>query len=247
MQAQKKISKRLVAMFIIVVLISSIAGLVLMVEQNVISNDYAAAMEDYGFSQGYVSRAMMKLTDTRSFLRDMISAADDAAIASQEEKLAGARSVLNENFELAAATATTPDEKALVDEIRSEITAFFAKQDEIVAQLKAADPADRGGMRPGINAVIDPMYDAIFAKLDTLLTAKAEGGQVSLSAINRTSNIVSNICAWIIIIAIVCAIIFSVKAARSVSRPIEKLVHAAKELESGNLDYELDVQSEDEI
>ena len=69
MKKQKKIANKLFTAFMVVALLGAFAA-VLQASQGILNGQrYSKAMDDYGFSQGYVSRAMMALTDTRTTIR----------------------------------------------------------------------------------------------------------------------------------------------------------------------------------
>ena len=67
-----KIRQRLKKAFVIIVVISSIAGVLGALAMIVTMNRYQHALTNYGFSQGDIGKAMTVFTDVRSATRGII-------------------------------------------------------------------------------------------------------------------------------------------------------------------------------
>ena len=247
MKKQKKIANKLFTAFMVVALLGAFAA-VLQASQGILNGQrYSKAMDDYGFSQGYVSRAMMALTDTRSYLRDMISAKDDAAIAAQEAKLAEARERHDSYAALADATVSEDSEMEILLRLKAGVEEYYATQDEWVAKLKAASLSEREAMRPELNSVIDPMYTELFAVHEELLNSKVALGAERMDELNGIVSLTANIGISVIILALAFSVFLSLRVSRAISVPVGQLVDASGKLEKGDLNFNLEVRSNDEI
>ena len=69
MLKNEKIEQRLKRSFFVVSSITSMAALVAIIAVMVISGRYSYALDNYGFAQGDIGRAMFEFADLRSSLR----------------------------------------------------------------------------------------------------------------------------------------------------------------------------------
>ena len=69
MLKKEKIEKRLKRSFFVVSSITAIAALIALISVMVISGRYSYALNNYGFAQGDIGRAMFEFADIRSSLR----------------------------------------------------------------------------------------------------------------------------------------------------------------------------------
>ena len=247
MKKQGKIARKLIATFIIVALISGLASVIQAVQSASNADAYNVAMENYGYAQGYIGRSMMALTDTRSFLRDMISAKTDEDLAVREQKLADARARYNEHITLAKSTITKDEEKEILARLESGVTEYFAAQDQWVNTLKSTKSTERESLRPDINASVDPLYESLFAIHGELLDCKVALGTERIAFLNYMANVTFIAGAIIVLLAIAFSVFIGILRARRITRPIGKLVEAANKLKDGELDIELPVKTNDEL
>jgi len=79
------IQKRLTTGFTFTTAITSIGAIVGIIALLFISNRYTYALQNYGFSQGDIGKAMIMFADTRSNTRGIIGYDDEDLIASMVE------------------------------------------------------------------------------------------------------------------------------------------------------------------
>ena len=247
MKKQGKIARKLISTFIVVALISGLASLIQAVQSASNADAYNVAMENYGYAQGYIGRSMMALTDTRSYLRDMISAKTDEDLAVREQKLTESRTRYNEHITLAKSTITKDEEKEILARLESGVAEYFESQDQWVATLKSTKAADRESLRPDINAAVDPLYENLFEIHDELFDCKVALGTERIAFLNYMANVTFVAGAIIVLAAIAFAVFIGILRARRITRPISMLVEAANKLKNGELDIELPVKTNDEL
>jgi methyl-accepting chemotaxis protein len=110
-----KIKQRLKKAFAIIVVISSIAGVLGALAMIVTMNRYQHALTNYGFSQGDIGKAMTVFTDVRSATRGIIGYNDpdlvDGLITTHDEK----KQAFLEYWEVVGETVVSSKEKELYD------------------------------------------------------------------------------------------------------------------------------------
>ena len=247
MKKQKTISKTLIFAFMFIVFLGAAAA-ILQASQAVLNGQrYNSAMEDYGFSQGYVARSMMALTDTRNYLRDMANAKEMSALTAQEQKLSAARKTYLTYSQLAASTVSKPEELEILSRIQNEVDIYFSAQDKWIDILKSLTSNQRESLRPQLNADIDPKYETLFVAYNELLDAKVALGRDRLDRLNGIVSLTAVIGLAVIAIAAIISVILAVRVSSGISKPVKQLVDASKKLESGDLNFTLDIHSNNEI
>ena len=75
-----KIKNRLTTGFILIIAIASISSIVGIIAMLNLSSKYTHAIENYGFSQGDIGKAMTAFAETRSALRAVIGYEDRKSV-----------------------------------------------------------------------------------------------------------------------------------------------------------------------
>ncbi len=83
---EMRIQKRLTTGFIITTAITSIGAILGIIALIFISNRYTYALQNYGFSQGDIGKAMIMFADTRSSTRGIIGYDDDDSLLLKQKK-----------------------------------------------------------------------------------------------------------------------------------------------------------------
>lgn len=243
----KTLSRRLITAFLLVSIIGSISGLMQLRQSLSNSDQYSAALTNYGFSQGDIGRAMLALTQTRSCLQDMINAKDSSTWNYAQEKVTQARAEHDSYTALAAATLTSEEDNALLSEIHSCTAQYYQAQDQWIEKLSTSTPAIREKMRAQVNADLDPIYDQIYNAHDQLLAAKTTTGDAELVRLDLMADLSGILGMVIIVISLVVAVVWGIRVSRSISRPLIQLMDASERMAQGDLDIQLDISSQDEI
>ena len=120
-----KIRQRLKKAFAIIVVISSIAGVLGALAMIVTMNRYQHALTNYGFSQGDIGKAMTVFTDVRSATRGIIGYNDpdlvDGLITTHDEK----KQAFLEYWEVVGETVVSSKEKELYDQVNEQIQQYW--------------------------------------------------------------------------------------------------------------------------
>ena len=243
----KTLSQRLITGFIVIALIGAFSSILQIRQSLDNSNDYSAAITNYGFSQGQVGRAMLALTQTRSYFQDMISSKDPSALTFQQEQIAQARASHDSYTNLVEATLTSDTERAIFQQIRTLTADYYAAQDQWLEKLSKSSPSVRERMRPQANADLDPIYNELFDAHSALLDEKTVMGDSNLERLDLKADLSGIIGMVVVILSLVIAIVLGIRISRSISRPVMALVDSSKKLSKGDLDIHLEIQSQDEI
>ena len=243
----KTLSRRLINAFVLIALIGAISS-VLQIRQSLEnSNDYSASITNYGFSQGQIGRAMLALTQTRSYLQDIISSKDPSSLNFQQEQIAQARASHDSYTASVESTLTSDTERAIFQQIQTFTAEYYAAQDEWLEKLSKSSPSVRERLRPQANADLDPLYNQLFDAHNALLDEKTTIGDSELSRLDLKADLSGIIGMVVVVLSVVAAIIVGIRVSRSISRPVLALVDASEKVAGGDLDIHLDMTSQDEI
>lgn len=235
MNKKENIEKKLTISIFRVSTITAGAAILGVIALVIISGRYSNALNNYGFAQGDIGRAMFEFADIRSSLRAAIGydnkEAIDTVVKQHDEK--------KESFDNAFAeienTIVSSDGRTTYDAIKSELEDYW-KLDAKIMELGAT--TDRALCVQAQDLALSELtgaYNSIYDKLEGLLDVKVTEG-------NRLSTILT-VVKWILAIAILFVIGFAMvlstkigkKIAQRISIPLEELGARLKTFAAGDL------------
>lgn len=245
MKKQGKLRNKLMSLFIAVAVVCSLASFLQTSQSIFNTNAYEKALEQYGFAQGEIARAMLSLTDTRTCLRDMISARTDQDFQQRKKSLMDARDEYAVHLEQIHHSVSDDEEVAILTQLENEARGFFTTQDRWVEQLE--NTSNRETLRAALNTEVDALYDTLHATHEVLLNCKTTLGSERaeyLHTIGSRAMIASGV---ILCIGVVMTVLFVNYLSRRIIKPVGELVKAADQLGNGDLQIDLDINTNDEL
>lgn len=235
MNKKENIEKKLTISIFRVSTITAGAAILGVIALVIISGRYSNALNNYGFAQGDIGRAMFEFADIRSSLRAAIGydnkEAIDTVVKQHDEKKANFDNVFAEIEN----TIVSSDGRTTYDAIKSELEDYW-KLDAKIMELGAT--TDRALCVQAQDLALSELtgaYNSIYDKLEGLLDVKVTEG-------NRLSTILT-VVKWILAIAILFVIGFAMvlstkigkKIAQRISIPLEELGARLKTFAAGDL------------
>ena len=241
---EMRTQKRLTTGFIITttITIGAILGIIVMLY---ISNRYTYALQNYGFSQGDIGKAMIMFADTRSSTRGIIGYSDADLIASMVESPDSNKQKFESHWNTVQNTLATSDEEAIYQSINNLLTNYRTKESEVIALGNTTDSTQAQTM---MTDTLSPMYDEIYSQMVSLMDTNVDEG----NNLDNTLNILGIVFLIIIIVILFVSVTISIKLetiiAKSISEPLVALQKRLVAFEQGNLSDEFPVvNSQDEI
>lgn len=248
MLKKEKIEKRLIRSFFSVASITAVAAFVGLIVIIVMSNRYSYALNNFGFAQGDIGRAMFEFADVRSSLRAAIGYdnqdAIDTVVQQHNEKIA----VFEECFQDVEKTIVSEDGRTSYDAIKAELEAYW-KLDAEVMELGAT--TDRELCRQAQEMALNDLtvaYNSIYDKLEGLLDVKVNEG-------NKLSSVLT-IVSWILVAVIVAVVVVSMfismrlggHIARKIAIPLRELGGRLESFAVGDLSTPFpEINTSDEV
>ncbi len=227
-----KIAQKLIVSFILVVVISSIAGLVGLVLMNKLDKDYSEALVLNGFSQGDIGAYNTWLNKGAAITRDIIMLTEQSDIKAAQDELEIAKQKTQQALDAAKLNCNTPEELALLQAIDEAAPGYKAGRDKAIALgLKNINDEALKVFREEARPYLNKCMDAGQALAD--LNVKM-GNEIS-NTLTKQSNFAMIMMIMIISAATIIAIIVAWLVARSISRPVKVCADRLELLAQGDL------------
>lgn len=245
-----KIRKRLGKAFRIIVTSCSIAAALGVVMLIVTTTLYKNALNNYGFSQGDIGKAMVAFTDTRSATRAIVGYDDDSLISqmSDTHDHDERKATFEQYWEIVDEVTTTSKEQEIYDSIDAKLEDYWTTEQKAIDTGKTTDP---GQSAKAQNIMIDevaPLYDEIYSGMRDLMNTKVTEGDHLADTLSVVSLIFIIIIAVIIIVSILVSSKMGASIARGISKPLVALENRLSTFAQGNLhDPFPEVKSNDEV
>lgn len=239
-----KIGKKLILSFIMAVILASIGGLVgLYCVKNADSN-YSDALIVNGFAQGDIGRFNTYLNKGSALVRDMIFLNDKNELDSTEKELNQLLQLANESFAALKTNCQTPEELKQIAIIEENLPKYQQARSQVInlgLEMKNDEALElfRSQARP----YLDKCTNAADALADLNVTM---GNQVS-GDLTRQSNISVIIILLTIIASFFVSVLLGLSTTRSITKPLEEVEEAAKEMAQGNLKATVQYVSDNEL
>ncbi len=235
MNKKENIEKKLTASIFRVSTITAAAAILGVIALIVISRRYSYALENFGFAQGDIGKAMFEFADIRSSLRAAIGYDNEDAINTVVKQHDEAKILFNDYFAEIENTIVSDDGRVTYDAIKAELDDYW-KLDAKIMDLGATTDRELCVQAQDLALTeLTSAYSSIYDKLEMLLNVKVNEG-------NRLAKTLT-IIGWILVAAILAVIVIAMvlstrigrKIARKISVPLKKLGERLKTFAAGDL------------
>lgn len=243
-----KINKRLTISFILVAGITSIAAIVGCMAMLYVSDQYTYALQNYGFSQGDIGKALVTFADSRSATRAIIGYTDaqviDKAVTTHDEK--------KNNFEQYMTdikkTLTAPEENALYEKAQGYLTDYWKIDAQVLEMGNTTDEALSKAAQALAAEQLDPLYENVYNAMSDLMSLNVSTGNDLDASLGTLSTVLLMVIIAVIIASIVIAVLLGKNIASGIARPMGDLSKRLVGFAGGDLSSEFPaVNSEDEV
>ena len=213
-----KIKNRLTTGFILIIAIASISSIVGIIAMLNLSSKYTHAIENYGFSQGDIGKAMTAFAETRSALRAVIGYDDDEDILKVKNIHEQQKENFNSHLKNIEAIIDSDEEKIFYENIINSLDEYWDIDSNIISigattdREKCAEAQDIA-----INQLM-PMYEEINNNLIALMDLNVNVG----NDMNQSLAVLQTILIIVIVVVIIISILVSLKLGTSIAKGIEK-------------------------
>ncbi|MDE6388506.1 MAG: methyl-accepting chemotaxis protein [Lachnospiraceae bacterium] len=243
-----RIKERLFRGFVIASGVPALVAAIVLVVLIIIAKIYAGALQDYGFAQGDVGKAMTYFAETRSTLRGCIGYEEEGAVESM--KAAHSESIENftQSFEALERFMVSDANKAVYNDISSKLPQYWELDNQILEVGSNSDAElSRAAQDMAMNDLM-PLYEDINDQLVSIMDIKVDRGNSISSTMTIVSTVLVIVIAIIIIIAIATSIRLGNYIALNISTPLVKLKERLAAFADGDLTSPFpEVDANDEV
>ncbi|MGN0352248.1 MAG: methyl-accepting chemotaxis protein [Roseburia sp.] len=245
---QMRIERRLTKGFQTIVFFADVAILLGIIATFVVSNRYAYALTDYGFSQGDIGKAFVTLAETRSATRAIIGYESEEAIQAEIEYHDTKKEAFEGYMEDVTKTLSSKEEIAIYNNITEKLDTYWGIEEEIINLGATSDSEMSAKAQQMAYEQLDPMYEEIYTDVLELLNTNVNRGN-SLSSSLKTLSMM-----LVIAIAVITVIVYFVsqnfgkKIAEGIAVPMGQLSERFKTFARGDLSSPFpEIRTKDEI
>ncbi|MBS5983521.1 MAG: MCP four helix bundle domain-containing protein [Clostridium butyricum] len=242
------IKKKLMNSFMVIVVISILTSFISLICLQIINDRYKDAMNNYGFSQGQVGLLGIKVEHSYSMVKEIIVVGNTSdvdrikTIKEDIEKCNEDINLLLQNID--KENVQNDKEQELINNIKSDIESYEQVKDRIIELGMNNKTAQASELLRGQG---NPAMDLLTVDISELLSTKIEQCNLLINRLNRLRIIFI----MIILATIISSVIFAMKSSKYLSdvigNPIIKMSKIAKRICDGDLDVEIQCESNDEI
>ncbi|WP_455794115.1 methyl-accepting chemotaxis protein [Clostridium butyricum] len=242
------IKKKLMNSFMVIVVISILTSFISLICLQIINDRYKDAMNNYGFSQGQVGLLGIKVEHSYSMVKEIIVVGNTSdvdrikTIKEDIEKCNEDINLLLQNID--KENVQNDKEQELINNIKSDIESYEQVKDRIIELGMNNKTAQASQLLRGQG---NPAMDLLTVDISELLSIKIEQCNLLINRLNRLRIIF----VMIILATIALSVIFAMKSSKYLSdvigNPIIKMSKIAKRICDGDLDVEIQCESNDEI
>lgn len=231
-----KIKKRLQRSFLTVTIIMSAIAFISGIMLAVVSEQYSNALQNYGFSQGDIGKAMVVFTEARSSLRAAVGYTDEEEINAMKERYAQNKEAFETYLADVEGSTVTKEGKESYSNILSELDGYWELSDEVMKQGSVTDEERSANAQKKEVEELSPRFDAVYAKMADLMNLNVTKGE----QVHSMVNVVKNILLLVVIVCIVTCMYLSLKMgtnlAVAIEKPLKELANRLETFAQGDLD-----------
>jgi methyl-accepting chemotaxis protein len=239
-----KIRKKLIVTFLIVAIISSIAGVCGLFVMRSMNSNYSNALTGYGFAQGHIGLFNTEFNRSTAIIRNIIFSEVPDEIDSYSTQLTQSNTIIDSYFATMNKEMIGNKERGYYNDIKSNLVKYKEVNDQVVAFAKQNKDTEAESL---LKSEGDPISEKIQASTNTLISEKTIEGNRIANTLTIQGNVVSIMILAIILISLLTSLIIALRISRGISKPVGELARAAQRMAEGDLNIEINVNSKDEI
>ncbi len=239
-----KIGKVLILTFLLVTLISSIASVIGLYMMKTIDSSYSAALINYGFSQGDIGLFNSEFNHNRVVLSNIVLDPDAQKMMTDTGELAESSERLEHYFTAMERAMLTKSEADSYNILKGDLSNYKDLQNQVVTD--AVQNKDKESMEL-LTQKVDPLAEKIAGATEALIRGKTEAGKKVASDLSAQETVATVFILALIIGSLVISFFIALNISRGISKPVQQMVVAAEKLAEGDLNTQVNTDSENEI
>ncbi|MGB7604990.1 MAG: methyl-accepting chemotaxis protein [Lutisporaceae bacterium] len=239
------IAKKLIVAFILVAIISGVVGVVGIINIKSIENNDIALYENMTVPISQIGNVSTAFQRIRVYTRDIIAANTPEAISEQEDKINLRRAEINTNIMEFEKTVITQEDSILFNEVQGARAIYIPLLEQLVQLAK--ENRDEEAQALIVSETMVKAAQDEQDSIDKMVKMKIDEAKGKSDNNTKTANNAIITMSIIIFGGMALAIILGLFIAKTISKPVRKLVVVAEKVAAGDLNVEVEITSKDEI
>lgn len=233
-----KIRERLSKSYLQVIFIASISAIVGIIVLLAMTRMYNNALNNYGFSQGDIGKAMTVFAEARSDLRGAIGYDDEGIIKELKEDYYVKQDSFNTYLAEVKKSMVTKAGRDAYNQILADLDGYWELSDELIEIGATTDEASSKEAQDRAVKELKTMYEAVYNDLENLMDVNVQKGDQTEAILAVMEIIAVIIMIAVIILSVLSGRRLGNQIADGIAKPLQQMSERLKTFAEGDLDSE---------
>ena len=233
-----KIRERLSKSYLQVIFIASISAIVGIIALLVMTRMYNNALNNYGFSQGDIGKAMTAFSGARSEVRAAVGYMDEDIISDAKDTYYTRKDSFQQYLDDIESSMVTQAGKDAYNQIVKDLDGYWDLSDQLIEEGSTTDQEISKKVQRREADELGPAYQVVYNDLKNLMNIYVQkGDQIeSVLAVMEINAVIIMIA--VIILSILSGRRYGNQIADGISKPLQQISERLKTFAEGDLDSE---------
>lgn len=233
-----KIRERLSKSYLQVIFIASISAIVGIIALLVMTRMYNNALNNYGFSQGDIGKAMTAFSGARSEVRAAVGYMDEDIISDAKDTYYTRKDSFQQYLDDIESSMVTQAGKDAYNQIVKDLDGYWDLSDQLIEEGSTTDQEISKKVQRREADELGPAYQVVYNDLKNLINIYVQKGDQIESVLAVMEIIAVIIMIAVIILSILSGRRYGNQIADGISKPLQQISERLKTFAEGDLDSE---------
>lgn len=233
-----KIRERLSKSYLQVIFIASISAIVGIIALLVMTRMYNNALNNYGFSQGDIGKAMTAFSGARSEVRAAVGYMDEDIISDAKDTYYTRKDSVQQYLDDIESSMVTQAGKDAYNQIVKDLDGYWDLSDQLIEEGSTTDQEISKKVQRREADELGPAYQVVYNDLKNLMNIYVQKGDQIESVLAVMEIIAVIIMIAVIILSILSGRRYGNQIADGISKPLQQISERLKTFAEGDLDSE---------
>lgn len=233
-----KIRERLSKSYLQVIFIASISAIVGIIALLVMTRMYNNALNNYGFSQGNIGKAMTAFSGARSEVRAAVGYTDEDIISDAKDTYYTRKDSFQQYLDDIESSMVTQAGKDAYNQIVKDLDGYWDLSDQLIEEGSTTDQEISKKVQRREADELGPAYQVVYNDLKNLMNIYVQKGDQIESVLAVMEIIAVIIMIAVIILSILSGRRYGNQIADGISKPLQQISERLKTFAEGDLDSE---------
>ena len=233
-----KIRERLSKSYLQVIFIASISAIVGIIALLVMTRMYNNALNNYGFSQGDIGKAMTAFSGARSEVRAAVGYMDEDIISDAKDTYYTRKDSFQQYLDDIESSMVTQAGKDAYNQIVKDLDGYWDLSDQLIEEGSTTDQEISKKVQRREADELGPAYQAVYNDLKDLMDVNVQKGDQTEAILAVMEIIVVIIMIAVIILSVLSGRRLGNQIADGIAKPLQQMSERLKTFAEGDLDSE---------